>query len=291
MKTNVKCPNCKTEFELDEILLSQFKDDVIKDLSENLEQKIREENLLKFREKEKVISDMTLKINELKQKAEQGSIQLQGQVQELELVEILKEFHYDKVTQSKTGTNAADVLQIVCTPNGAECGKIYYESKRTKTWSNDWIPKFKQDNLNTSADILVLVTNTLPKEIKRYGLIDGVWICRLSDVAELSLVLRYAIFKVQSVIIKQENKESKAELLYNYLSSEEFNNTFQSILDGFKDIQESHEAEKKRTLLFWKDREKQITKIISGCIEFTGTIKNTVGITVPEINPEYRKAG
>jgi hypothetical protein len=347
MKTNLKmkCPNCKSEIDVDAILINQFRLEIVKDmeklqfrkenelkrekeafeklveklnqdkerldeivsdkvmkliplrekeLSSELEQKIREENLLKFREKEKIIADMTAKIDELKQKTERAvSQQLQGQVQELELVEILKASHpYDSVTQSKTGSNAADVLQIIKTNSGIEIGSIYYESKRTKTWSNDWVKKFKLDNLNTKADVLVLVTQALPKEIKRYGLIDGVWVCGLNDVGELSLVLRYGILKVQSILIKQQNKEDKAEILYNYLSSDEFKDTFESIMNGFKELESSHTAEKTRTLKFWKDREKTLNQILSDCIQFSSTVNNTLGANAVEIEPaNFRIAG
>ncbi len=237
---------------------------------------------------------MTAKIDELKQKTERAvSQQLQGQVQELELVDILKSFHpYDAVTQSKTGSNAADVLQIIKTNSGVEIGSIYYESKRTKSWSSDWVKKFKLDNLNTKADVLVLVTQALPKEIKRYGLIDGVWVCGLNDVGELSLVLRYGILKIQSILVKQQNKEGKAEVLYNYLSSEEFKETFESIMSGFRELEGSHLAEKTRTLKFWKDREKVLNQILSDCIQFSSTVNNTLGANAVEIEPaNYRIAG
>lgn len=237
---------------------------------------------------------MTLKINELKLKTERAiSQQLQGTVQEMELVDILKSIHpYDSIERSKAGSNAADVLQILKTTNGSEVGAIYYESKRTKSWSNDWIKKFKLDNQNTKADILVLVSEALPNGIKRYGLIDGVWICGLNDVGELSLVLRYGILKVQSVLIKQQNKESKAEVLYNYLSSEEFKETFESIMSGFRELENSHQQEKTRTLKFWKDREKVLNQILSDCIQFSGSVNGTLGINVAEVLPaDYRIAG
>jgi hypothetical protein len=281
---------------LDELVLDKVKVLIPvkeKELSEKLEQKIREENLLKIREKEKIIADMTAKINELKQKAEQGSMQLQGQVQELELVDILKSFHpSDRIALSKTGSNAADVLQTIRTKTDLEVGSIYYESKRTKIWSNDWIKKFKMDNLNAKADVLVLVTNALPKEIKRYGLVEGVWVCGIHDVGELSLVLRYGILKVQSILIRQQNKESKAELLFNYLSSDEFKGTFDSILSNFRELQSSFDKEKTSTLKYWKQRESVLNQILSDCVTFSSTVNSTLGMNVAEIkSADYRQAG
>ncbi|MGZ4097540.1 MAG: DUF2130 domain-containing protein [Bacteroidia bacterium] len=281
---------------LDELVLDKVKLLIPvqeKELSEKLEQKIREENLLKMREKEKVIADMTAKINELKQKAEQGSMQLQGEVQELELVDILKSFHpTDHINRSKTGSNAADVLQLIRTKNDLEVGSIYYESKRTKTWSNDWIKKFKMDNLNTKADVLVLVTSALPRGIKRYGLIDGIWVCSIHDVGELSLVLRYGILKVQSILVKQKNKESKADVLFNYLSSDEFRQTFDSILSNFRELQNSFDKEKTSTLKYWKQREAVLNQILSDCVTFSSAVNNTLGTNAIEIKPaDYRIAG
>lgn len=271
-----------------------------KELTERLEQarssikeQVAQESFLKLREREKVIEDLKKKLDEAKNQAEQGSMQLQGQVQELEILELLKEFHpHDEITQSKTGTNAADILHVVRTQSGAECGKIYYESKRTKSWSNEWVRKFKQDNINTKADILVLVTNALPKEINRYGIIDGVWICSFNDVKELSLVLRYGLLKLQSVAITQHGKETKMESLYKYLTSEEFKNVFESILEGFKSIQDSHQSEKLKMQRLWKEREKVLEKVLSNSIEFYGSIKGIAGAAIPEIQMlSFRKAG
>ncbi|MFY9309609.1 MAG: DUF2130 domain-containing protein [Bacteroidia bacterium] len=262
-----------------------------KELTERLEQarsSIKEQeqqaSFLKLREREKVIEDLKNKLDEARRKAEQGSMQLQGEIQELEIIELLSEFHpHDVITQSKKGANAADILQTVKLPNGAEAGKIYYESKRTKSWSNEWVKKFKQDNINAKADILVLVTNALPKDIERYGIVDGVWVCSFNDVKELSLVLRYGLLKLQSVVVTQQGKDSKMELLYNYLTSEEFKNVFESILEGFKTIQDSHHSEKLKMQRIWKEREKILERVLFNSIEFYGSIKGIAGSAIPEI--------
>lgn len=272
-----------------------------KELSERLEQarstikeQVQQESFLKLKEREKVIEDLKNKLDEAKRQAEQGSMQLQGQIQELEIIELLREFHpYDEVSQSKTGANAADVLQVVRTQSGAECGKIYYESKRTKSWSNEWIKKFKQDNINTKADILVLVTNALPKGVERYGILEGVWVCSFNDVKELSLVLRYGLLKLQSVAITQHGKETKMESLYFYLTSEDFKNTFESILEGFKTLQDSHNSEKLKMQNIWKQRQTVLEKILLNTVNMHGTIKGIAGSAVPEIPilGDFRQAG
>lgn len=270
-----------------------------KELTQRLEEarltiteQVQQENFLKIKEREKVIDDLKRKLEDAKRSAEFGSNQLQGVVQELQILELLQEFHpHDEITKSKTGVNAADILQVVRTQSGAECGKIYYESKRTKSWSNDWVTKFKQDNLNTKADILVLVTNALPKDIERYGIIDGVWVCSFQDVRELSLVLRYGLLKLQQVAITNVGKDVKMEMLYKYLTSEEFKNVFESILSGFKSIQESHQNEKLKMQHLWKSREKTLEQVLRNTVEFYGSIKGIAGASVPEIPMlEFRQA-
>jgi hypothetical protein len=228
---------------------------------------------------------MKVKLDDAKRKAEQGSMQLQGEVQELGILEVLSAFHpTDKITQSKKGANAADILHTIQMQNGTECGKIYYESKRTKTWSNDWIPKLKQDNLKTKADIMVLVTSAFPKGIEKYGIVDGVWVCGLNDVKELSLVLRYGLLKLHSVKATQNGKDSKMASLYKYLTSEEFKNVFESILSGFRTIQDSHQSEKTKMQKMWKEREHMMEQILSSSMEFYGSIKGIAGAEIKAID-------
>lgn len=251
----------------------------------SITEQIQQENFLKIKEREKVIEDLKNKLDEAKRKAEQGSMQLQGEIQELEIIELLREFHpMDEINQSKKGANAADILQIVRTTNGAECGKIYYESKRTKSWSNDWIKKLKQDNLETKADILVLVTDALPKGIERYGLIENVWVCGFNDVRELSLVLRYGLLKLQQVAVANIGKDVKMEMLYKYLCSDEFKNLFESILAGFKSIQDSHSSEKLKMQRLWKEREKVLEQVLANTVEFYGSLKGIAGASIKEID-------
>ncbi len=287
-QTKAKLESLRREMEEAETRIILQKE---KELSERLEQaklsikeQAQQESFLKIKEREKVIEDLKLKLEDAKRRAEQGSMQLQGEIQELEIIDSLTEAHpSDEITQSKKGANAADILHIVRTATGAECGKIYYESKRTKTWSNDWVSKFKEDNLKAKADILILVTDALPKGIERYGIIDGVWICKINDVKELSLVLRYGLLKLKAVSLTQQGKETKMEQLYKYLTSEEFKNVFESILNGFKTIQESHQSEKLKMQRMWKEREKVLEQVLANSVDFYGSIKGIAGAEIPEV--------
>ncbi len=249
-----------------------------------IKEQVTLESQLKLKEREKIIQDLSNKLDEAKRKVEQGSVQLQGEVQELELINVLQEMHpLDEITQSKKGANGADVLQLVKTETNTACGKIYYESKRTKTWSNEWIAKFKKDNRGVNADVLVLVTNTLPKEMSRYGLVDGVWICGFNEVKELSFVLRFGLMRVHAVSATQHGKETKMELLYNYLTSNEFKIAFSSILDGYKSLMDMHNTEKLRMQRIWKEREIRLQYIMTNTVDFYGSIRGIAGKAIPEM--------
>lgn len=245
---------------------------------------VTQENLLKMKEKEKLISDLKIKLDEAKRKVEQGSMQLQGEIQELEIIDILKEaYQFDAISQSKKGANGADILQVVNTQQGMRIGSIYYESKRTQAYSDKWIPKLKKDNLSIKADILVLVTETLPKGIKRYGIIDDVWVCDMASMKELSLVLRYGLLKVFSVAQNQYQSKEKSELLYRYITSDEFKNLFENIIHGFKSIQESHYNEQLKVKRLWVEREKNLQQILSNLVEHYGSLRDIGGDSIVEI--------
>lgn len=302
MKTKIQCPNCKAAINVDDILMKQFRESVKKDLESELlrrekelreqleksrvamKEQMHEEYFLKLKDREKVIEDLRLKLDEAKRQAEQGSMQLQGEVQELEVLEILKETHpTDNITQTRKGTNGGDILHVIRTETGKEAGALYYESKRTKSWSNGWIRKLKEDNLVAKADILVIVSSALPKDIKRYGLIDGIWVCTFNDVKELSLVLRYGLLKLQQVAVQQTGKPEKMELLYNYLCSEEFRSLFESILEGFRTMRESHHSEKMKMQRLWKEREKTLERVLTSSLDFYESLRTIAGSAIGEI--------
>jgi hypothetical protein len=239
---------------------------------------------LKLKEKEKVIEDLKEQIEITKRKAEQGSMQLQGEVQELELEHILRSYYpFDQVEEIKKGQRGADVLQTVRTNQGIECGKIYYESKRTKDFQPAWLQKLRDDNLEMKADILVLVTEAMPDGEQRFLYKDGIWICSFTEVKGLSLTMRYALLQVQQVSVSQHNKGDKMELLYNYLTSQEFRGQFEAIMEGFKSLQDSYSDEKLKMQKLWKEREKQLEKILLNAVHFYGSIKGIAGSSIPDI--------
>lgn len=245
---------------------------------------VEAENILKIRELEKQLEEQKEIAKEALRKAEQGSMQRQGEIQELELENILRETHrYDDIIEVKKGQQGADIIQLVKNENGIECGKIYYESKRTKNFNENWLQKLRDDNLTVKADILVLVTETMPNGQDKFFYKDGVWICSLWEVKGLSIVLRHGLIQVHSISITQQGKETKMEMLYNYLTSQEFSGQFGAIIEGFKALQDNYSDEKIKMQKIWKEREKQLEKILMNAVSFYGSIKGIAGASIPDI--------
>lgn len=241
---------------------------------ENLESKFK----LLLAEKDKQLEDQKKLAEEMKRKAEQGSMQMQGEVQELLLEEILRTgFPFDKVIPVGKGVRGADCMQVICNPFGSECGKIIYESKRTNAFSNDWIDKLKADKRSQGADIAVIVTQTLPKDMERFGEKDGVFICTFAEVRSLSTVLRDSIIKVFQITKNQENKGDKMHLLYDYLTSNEFAEQWKAIREGFMSMRLSIQRERDAMEKLWKSREKQLEKVLLNAAHIRGSIEGIAG--------------
>jgi hypothetical protein len=226
----------------------------------------------------KQIEDNKKLAEEMKRKAEQGSMQMQGEVQELALEDLLsKSYPFDKIQEVPKGVRGADSIQLVINSSQQECGTIVYESKRTKNFSNDWIEKLKQDQITCKADIAVLVTETMPSDMDRFGERNGVWVCTFNEVRSLSFVLREMLIKTQSVKVSQENKGDKMELLYNYLTSNEFVQNIQRIVENYDGMIEQLNSEKKAMYKIWASREKQIWVVQENISSLFGSIKGIAG--------------
>ena len=226
----------------------------------------------------KQIDDNKKLAEEMKRKAEQGSMQLQGEVQELALEDLLsKSYPFDKVQEVPKGVRGADCIQAVINALQQECGSIVYESKRTKNFANDWVEKLKQDQITCKADLAVIVTETMPSDMDRFGEKDGVWICGFHEVRSLSFVLREMLIKTQSVRISQENKGDKMELLYTYLTSNEFVQNIKRIVENYDGMIDQLNSEKKAMYKIWASREKQIWVVQENISALFGSIKGIAG--------------
>jgi hypothetical protein len=211
-------------------------------------------------------------------------MQLQGESQEALLEEILREnFPFDIVDEVGKGVEGADCMQTVRNSSGKECGKIIYESKRTKGWSNAWIDKLKNDMRNRGADIAILVTQAFPKGMSSFGEREGIWICNFSEVSSVSYLLRSGIIKVYEAQKSEENKGDKMQLLYNYLTGIEFRGQVEAIVEGFLAMKQSIMKERLQMEKLWKEREKQLEKVLLNTSGLYGSVKGIAGASVGDI--------
>lgn len=239
---------------------------------------------MRMKEKELQLESMKRTIEELKRKSEQGLTQAQGEAQELLLEELLEEhFPFDNIDEVGKGVEGADCIQLVRNISGKECGKIIYESKRTKGWNNAWVEKLKNDMRNNQADLAILVTETFPKGMDCFGEKDGVWICSFKEVIGLATALRNAIIRIAETKRSEENKGEKMQMLYNYLTGIEFRQHVECILESFLSMKQSISRERLQMEKIWKEREKQLDKVLINTSGLFGSIKGIAGASVEDI--------
>lgn len=233
---------------------------------------------LRLRELEKQLDDQKKLAEEMRRKADQGSMQLQGEVQELILEEMLKSaFPFDLVCEVGKGVRGADCMLIVRNNVGQECGKIIFESKRTKHFDKHWIEKLKADMRSTAADIGVIVTQAMPEQVATFGQLEGIWICTFSDVSALIHVLREGIIKIFQAAKTQENRGDKMHMLYAYLTSNEFSEQWKAIREGFQAMNQSIQKEREAMEKLWKMRQKQLEKVLLNAAHIKGSIEGIAG--------------
>lgn len=269
----------KRELELKKKLLEKQEEIELK-----VKLKERENFELKEREYQKKIDDQMKLVEEMKRKSEQGSMQLQGEVQELAIEDWLKKnFSLDTIEEIKKGTAGGDCLQIINTRETLGCGKIYYESKRTKAFQPTWIEKLKKDMRVAGADLGVIVTQVLPKNMERLGQLEGIWVCTLEEFKGLSFVLRESLIKIHQSVSAQENKGDKMHMLYQYLTGNEFRMQLEAIIEGFTALKTGIEKEKRAMYTIWKQREKQLEKVLMSTTDFYGSIKGIAGNAIASV--------
>ena len=282
--------NEKLKREMDE-LQDKFEAESQKKISETLKserEKIRKsveaKSELELSKQNLLINQLNEQLTEAKRKIEQGSMQVQGEVQELVIEEWLKSiFPLDTIEEIKKGARGADCLQTVNTNTRLKCGTIYYESKRTKGFQPTWIEKFKNDIREKGADIGVLVTESMPPDMDRLGMIDGVWVCSYNEFKGLSNVLRQSIISISNAMLSQENKGDKMTLLYDYLTGNEFRYQVEAILEGFTQMQSDLESEKRSLQSQWKKREKQLQKVLVNTTDMYSSIKGIAGNAIQSV--------
>ena len=221
-----------------------------------------EESNLKLKEKQKQIDDLRKSLEEAKRKSEQGSMEIQGEVLELDLEQTLhSQFIHDVITPVPKGIKGADVIQEVRDASLNECGKIIWEAKNTKKWSPQWLQKLKDDQREIGANIALLVSVALPDGINSFGMIDGVWVTDIQSYKPLASALREQLIQVSFARNASQGKSEKMDVMFNYLSGDEFRQRVEAIVDTFSDMHDQLNKEKRAMERIWKEREKQIQRI------------------------------
>jgi hypothetical protein len=227
---------------------------------------------------------MQRQIEELKRRAEQGSQQLQGEVLELELEALLSaKFPRDTIRPVPKGEFGGDVLQHVLGPTNQSCGTILWESKRTKNWSDAWLAKLREDQRAAKAEIAIIVSQALPKNIESFAFIDGVWVADPKIALPVAMSLRQTLIEVACVRQASEGRQTKMELVYNYLTGPRFRQRVQALVEAFSSMKEDLDREKKVITRQWAKREEQIDRVMQATVGMYGDLQGIAGKTLQEI--------
>lgn len=246
---------------------------------------------LKVMEKEQTITSMQKQIEDLKRRAEQGSQQLQGEVQELEIEAILRsKFPLDTIDPVPKGEYGGDALQRVVDPMGRACGTILWESKRTKNWVDGWLGKLRDDQRAAKAEISVLVSQVLPKDVEPFGLVDGVWVTHPRSAVPVAMVLRNTLIELAGARQVVEGQQTKTEMIYHYLTGPRFKQRVEGIVEAFSSMKEDLDKEKKAIMKQWAKREEQIDRVMQGTVGMYGDLQGIAGKTLQEIEGLEMKA-
>ena len=258
--------------------------DIVGKEKDKTRKEVEDQLKLKVMEKEQTISAMQKQIEELKRKAEQGSQQLQGEVQELELEQLLHmKFPYDAIEPVPKGEHGGDVLQHVINPMNQPCGTIIWESKRTSSWSDKWLPKLREDQRAAKAEIAVIVSQSLPKDVDLFDLVDGVYVTTPKTALAIALLLRQGLIETASARLASQGQESKMEMVYQYLTGPRFRQRVQAIVEAFSAMQDDLDKEKKVLTKQWAKRAEQIDHVMQATVGMYGDLQGIAGKTMQEI--------
>ena len=239
---------------------------------------------LKVAEKDQTITSMQQKIEELKQKAEQGSQQLQGEVLELELENLLRgKFPFDLIEPVPKGEFGGDALQRVNSQSGLPCGTILWESKRTRNWSDGWLSKLREDQRSAKAEVCVLVSQVLPKGVETFDLVDGVWITSPRVAIPVAIMLRQGLLQVSQTRALSDGQQTKTEMVYQYLTGPRFRQRVEAIVEAFSNMQDDLDKERKVIMKQWAKRQEQIERVMGATVGMYGDLQGIAGKSLQEI--------
>ncbi len=253
-------------------------------IRESVQKDADEQSRLKIAEKEKTIGDLEQKLAEALRKAQQGSQQTQGEVLELRLEAILREkFPIDRIEPVAKGEFGGDVLQYVIGPAGRVCGVILWETKRTKTWSDGWLPKLRDDQRAAKADLAVIISQALPKNIETFDHIDGIWIADIRCAIPVALALRHGLIETAAARTAADGQQGKMEMVYQYLTGPRFKQRVHAIVEKFTDMQQDLDKERKSMTRLWAKREEQIRGVLEATAGLYGDLQGIAGKSLEEI--------
>jgi hypothetical protein len=253
-------------------------------LEKQLIEKYAGEADLKLKERDKQIEDLRKSLADAKRKSEQGSMETQGEALELDLeANLNSHFPHDDIAPVPKGIRGADVIQTVHNESMVDCGSIIWETKNTKAWNSAWVDKLKDDQRAIGANLAVLVSRELPDGIKTFAHVDGVWVVSLASYIPLAMALRQQLVQVTFARSASEGKSEKMEMVYEYLSGDAFRHKVEAIVETFVGMQEQLNKEKRAYARLWKEREKQIERIIENTAGMYGDVRGLIGSAVPEI--------
>ncbi|SJM92781.1 DUF2130 domain-containing protein [Crenothrix polyspora] len=274
-----------------ELTVEKRVQDGLSDVRSQAKREVEDSIKLKLMEKDQQMASMQQKIEELKQKAEQGSQQLQGEVQELELENMLRlKFPFDSIEPVAKGEFGGDTVQRVISSTGNTGGTILWESKRTKNWSDGWLVKLREDQRNAKADIAVLVSQTLPKGIDTFDVIDGIWITSPRAALPVATILRDSLLQIGLARMSAEGQHSKTEMVYQYLTGPRFRQRVEAIVEAFSTMQEDLDKERKVIMKQWAKRQSQIERVMNATIGMYGDLQGIAGKSLHEIEGLEMKA-
>jgi hypothetical protein len=243
-----------------------------------------DEMKLKVMEAEQTIASMQKQIEDLKRRAEQGSQQLQGEVQELEIESLLStRFPRDTVQPVPKGEFGGDIIHRVMGPLGQPCGTILWETKRTKNWSDGWLPKLREDQRAAKAEIAVILSQALPKDIDTFGLVNEVWIAHPKVALPVAVALRQTLIEIAGARQASEGQQTKMEMVYRYLTGPRFRQRVQAIVEAFSSMREDLDRERKAITKQWAKREEQIDRVMQATVGMYGDLQGIAGKTLQEI--------
>ena len=240
---------------------------------------------LQLADKDRALNDLRGTVEDLQRKLQQGSQQAQGETLEVLLEDQLRrKFPFDRIEPVAKGESGADVLQIVRDDGGHECGRILWESKRTKNWSPSWLPKLRGDQRAAKADLAVLISQAMPPDVQHFNEVEGVWVSSLACTVPVAVALRASLLQLAGQRRATEGQQTKSEMVYSYLTGPHFRSRLDAISERWREMRKDLDDERRSTLLRWKKREKQLDILLESTTGIMGDLHGITGSDLPEIN-------